>query len=98
MFFIMFFSAWVFPLKKHSSKVIVYRWTFAGFMLCTMLGSIFFSYITRKGVAVENLSVWLFIVAAFSLLVPVVTQVYKYVYFCVFFPLVISSKRNFAEI
>jgi MFS family permease len=64
-----FVFMWTPALESTSSAPILHGWVFASFMICVLIGSSLFEFVTKRGIRVEEMSVYTFGVACTSLLV-----------------------------
>lgn len=81
-----FVFMWTPALSTTSDYPIYHGWIFATFMICVLIGSSLFSLLLSHQLRVERFSLWMFTVAAASLLLPAFTTSHSFrlASFCLF--------------
>ena len=81
-----FVFMWTPALSSTSSQPIYHGWIFASFMISVLIGSSLFQLLLNRAVRVERVALYMFCVAAASLLLPAFTASHslRFLSFCVF--------------
>ena len=81
-----FVFMWTPALSSTSPSPIYHGWIFASFMISVLIGSSLFQYLLSQSMRVERVALYMFVVAAASLLLPAFTDSHslRFLSFCVF--------------